>query len=115
MDYTVTELFEHIIIKGDSWTLLTLPRGRRIGTKSEFDVYLDRDEAIAAMQAHDPDYEAEPWEFDFEGRIAELKEKLKETDYVALTDYDKDKPEVKAQRQLWRDEIRDLEDYTTES
>ena len=42
-------------------------------------------------------------------RIAELKQKLAETDYVALSDYDQDKPEVKAQRQAWREEIRALE------
>lgn len=44
-----------------------------------------------------------------EKRIAELKQLLRDTDYVALADYDQDKPEVKAQRQAWRDEIRQLE------
>ena len=43
-------------------------------------------------------------------RIAELKRNLAETDYVSLPDYDKDKPEVLADRQAWRDEIRSLED-----
>jgi hypothetical protein len=42
-------------------------------------------------------------------RLVELKRLLAETDYVALSDYDKDKPEVLAQRQAWRDEIRALE------
>ena len=42
-------------------------------------------------------------------RIAELKRKLTETDYVTLPDYDRDKPEVLADRQAWRDEIRSLE------
>ena len=42
-------------------------------------------------------------------RIAELKQLLADTDYVALADYDKSKPEVLAQRQAWRDEIRELE------
>jgi hypothetical protein len=42
-------------------------------------------------------------------RIAELKRLLLESDYVALSDYDKDKADVIAQRQLWRDEIRSLE------
>jgi len=42
-------------------------------------------------------------------RIAELKQLLAETDYVALADYDKDKSDVIAQRQAWRDEIRELE------
>ncbi len=41
-------------------------------------------------------------------RIAELKELLRSTDYVALDDYDKDATEVKAQRQAWREEIRVL-------
>ena len=42
-------------------------------------------------------------------RIAELKQLLADTDYVGLADYDKDQPELKAQRQAWRDEIRQLE------
>jgi hypothetical protein len=42
-------------------------------------------------------------------RIAELKQLLRETDFVALPDYDKDKPDVLAQRQAWRDELRELE------
>ena len=42
-------------------------------------------------------------------RISELKQKLLDTDYVALSDYDKDKPEILADRQAWRDEIRQLE------
>ena len=46
---------------------------------------------------------------DAEKRIAELKQLLRDTDHVALSDYDQDKPEVKAQRQAWRDEVRALE------
>jgi hypothetical protein len=42
-------------------------------------------------------------------RIAELRKQLSDTDYVALADYDQDKPEIKAQRQAWRDEIRQLQ------
>lgn len=42
-------------------------------------------------------------------RIAELKQFLRDTDYVVLPDYDKDKAAVIAQRQAWRDEIRSLE------
>jgi hypothetical protein len=42
-------------------------------------------------------------------RISELKQFLASTDYVALSDYDKSKPEVLAQRQEWRDELRALE------
>lgn len=42
-------------------------------------------------------------------RIAELKQMLLETDYVVLADYDQDKPEIKAQRKVWRDEIRNLQ------
>ena len=44
-----------------------------------------------------------------EQRIAELKSLLASTDYVALPDYDKDKQDILAQRQAWRDEIRTLE------
>lgn len=42
-------------------------------------------------------------------RIAELRKLLADTDYVALADYDQDKPEIKAQRQAWREEIRQLQ------
>ena len=42
-------------------------------------------------------------------RIAELKQLLASTDYVALADYDKSKPEVLAQRQAWREELRTME------
>ena len=42
-------------------------------------------------------------------RIAELKQLLADTDYVALSDYDKDKTDVIAQRQAWRTEIRELD------
>jgi FtsZ-binding cell division protein ZapB len=41
--------------------------------------------------------------------ISELKGKLQATDYVALADYDQDKTDVKAQRQVWRERIRELE------
>ena len=44
-----------------------------------------------------------------QAKIAELKRNLSDTDYVTMPDYDKDKPEVLAQRQAWREEIRTLE------
>jgi hypothetical protein len=44
-----------------------------------------------------------------ESRILELQQLLRDTDYVALSDYDKDKPDVLAQRQAWREELRGLE------
>jgi hypothetical protein len=44
-----------------------------------------------------------------ESRIIELQQLLRDTDYVVLSDYDKAKPDVVAQRQAWRDEIRALE------
>ena len=47
---------------------------------------------------------------DAKARIANLKFMLRDTDYVSLPDYDKDKPEVIAQRAEWRSEIRELQD-----
>ena len=41
-------------------------------------------------------------------RIAELKQLLRDTDYVALADYDKDKTDILAQRATWRTELRGL-------
>jgi hypothetical protein len=46
-----------------------------------------------------------------EARIAELKAFLRDTDYVALSDYDKDKSEIIAQRASWRAEIRKFEEH----
>ena len=42
--------------------------------------------------------------------LAELKQKLSDSDYVTLSDYDKSKPEILAQRKEWRDQIRVLEE-----
>ena len=44
-----------------------------------------------------------------EAEIKKLQGKLLKTDYVALSDYDQDKTDVKAQRQVWRERIRELE------
>jgi hypothetical protein len=42
-------------------------------------------------------------------RIAELKSLLTNSDYKVLPDYDKDSEAIKAQRQAWREEVRQLE------
>ena len=42
-------------------------------------------------------------------RIYELKQLLKETDYKVLPDYDKPDNVIRAQRQAWREEIRQIE------
>jgi hypothetical protein len=55
------------------------------------------------------DIQAEKDQAAKEQRNAELKQLLAGTDYVALSDYDKDKPDVLAQRQAWREELRELE------
>jgi hypothetical protein len=44
-----------------------------------------------------------------EARIAELKALLAASDYKVLPDYDKPDEAIVAQRQAWRDEIRELE------
>jgi hypothetical protein len=44
-----------------------------------------------------------------EQRIAELKKLLTNSDYKVLPDYDKDSEAIKAQRQAWREEVRQLE------
>ena len=41
-------------------------------------------------------------------RISELKQLLRDTDYVALADYYKDKTDILAQRAAWRTELRGL-------
>jgi len=42
-------------------------------------------------------------------RIAEIKQLLSATDFKVMPDYDKPNAEIVAQRQAWRDEIRQLE------
>lgn len=44
-----------------------------------------------------------------EARIAELKRLLADTDFKVLPDYDEPNDDIKAQRQEWREEIRQLE------
>jgi hypothetical protein len=44
-----------------------------------------------------------------EMRVAELKQKLLDSDYIALADYDQDKPDLLAERKAWREEIRSLQ------
>ena len=50
-----------------------------------------------------------------QSRIAELKQLLRDTDYVALSDYDQEKPDVIEQRAAWRAEIRELENDSNPS
>jgi hypothetical protein len=52
---------------------------------------------------------AEQAEQQREQRIAELKRLLDDSDYKVLPDYDKPSEDIKAQRQAWRDEIRELQ------
>lgn len=64
--------------------------------------------------APEPEIEPDPTEEEVAAqekadRILLLKSNLKETDYVALPDYDQDKADVIASRQAWREEIRTLE------
>ena len=43
-------------------------------------------------------------------RVAELKKLLTDSDFKVLPDYDQPSDEIKAQRQVWRNEIRQLEE-----
>lgn len=43
-----------------------------------------------------------------EARVSELHKLLSESDYKVMPDYDKPNAEIKAQRQAWRNEIREL-------
>jgi hypothetical protein len=54
---------------------------------------------VARLQALEP----------IKARIAELKQLLLDSDYKVLPDYDKPSEDIKAQRQAWRDEIRELQ------
>ena len=82
----------------------TIPEGQRAKWEGQW-VFED----IPQPEPEEPEPEPPTEEELKQMRIAELKQKLAETDYVSLPDYDKDKPKVLADRQAWRDEIRQLE------
>lgn len=65
------------------------------------------DAPVPPQPTNDPD--ADALDQERQERIAELKTKLAETDYVTLSDYDQDKPDVIANRAAWRTEIRTLQ------
>jgi hypothetical protein len=64
---------------------------------------------VSQRSAYDTELAAMAARSTTNARISELKKMLIDTDYVALPDYDKDKAEVLANRQAWREEIRTLE------
>ena len=79
---------------------------RVIGT----DAWITLDDLTASQRsAYDTELAALTARSTTNARISELKKMLLDTDYVALPDYDKDKPDVLADRQSWREEIRTLE------
>ena len=73
----------------------------------EFDVSDFPNAPVPTKPTHNP-YADQKRADDLE-RLGQLKAQLRETDYVALADYDKDKPEVILQRAEWRAEVRELE------
>ena len=73
----------------------------------EFDVSDFPDAPVPTKPTHNPD--ADQKRADDLERLGQLKAQLRDTDYVALADYDKDKPEVISQRAEWRAEVRELE------
>ena len=56
------------------------------------------------------DIQAEKDQAAKEQRIAELKRLLADSDHKVMPDYDKPNDDIKAQRQAWRDEFRELTD-----
>lgn len=62
-------------------------------------------QVTAEEKAHQAEVQAK------QTRHTELQKLLRESDYVTLADYDRDKPEVIAQRAEWRAEIREIEGW----
>ena len=62
-------------------------------------------QVTAEDKAHQAEVQAK------QARHAELRKLLRESDYVMLADYDRDHPEVIAQRAEWRAEIRKIKDW----
>lgn len=66
-------------------------------------------ESLEPTDAEKTAYEENQKLLEKQNRIAELKQLLRDTDYVVLPDYDQEKPDIIAQRALWREEVRALE------
>ena len=56
------------------------------------------------------DIQAEKDQAAKERRVSELKKLLANSDFKVMPDYDKPNDDIKAQRQAWRDEFRELTD-----
>ena len=80
-------------LSGDTYDGLEWLDDSQKPTEAEIEALKDKSDAIDSAKQE----------------ISELKAKLIQTDYVALPDYDQDKPDVIAQRQQWRERIRVLE------
>jgi hypothetical protein len=52
---------EHVVIKSDPPQLADLIWGQNLGTAYEIEVYADRQQAIDAIKAIDPDFEPPEW------------------------------------------------------
>lgn len=52
---------EHVVLQTDPWQLCDLNVGDHLATSAKIQVFDDRAKAIAAMQAHDPDFEPADW------------------------------------------------------
>jgi hypothetical protein len=61
MNY-IAQATEHIVVKSQPWTMIDIEAGCQLTSVHEIEVYADRAEAIAAMQAQYPDYEPTEWE-----------------------------------------------------
>lgn len=61
MEY-IAQTIEHIVLKVEPWELIDLQPNWHLATIHPFDVYTDREEAIAAIRAQYPDFEPSPWE-----------------------------------------------------
>ena len=82
-DY-VTETPKHILLKGETWSIIYLDFGQHLATSRPFEVFDNRADAVQAMLQHDPDFE-DDWS---EPEVPESVSSGKF--WVALYDIDKD-------------------------
>lgn len=57
----IAEKVEHAVVKTEPWVLIDLEPGIWLTTSKAVDFYDDREDAIAAIKAEYPDYEASEW------------------------------------------------------
>lgn len=100
------------VFENNEWVLKPDYRGEKFEVLGNEVVISDigvTPESLKPSNEEKAEYEKEKARNEKIAKKFELMQKLRETDYVALPDYDKERPEILTDRQKWREEIRKIE------